>query len=91
MSKHALSQFFGVICSFFVIWLINDYLLVDQCLDNGGQFKYETGECLLASKEVVQPAYGNKLIAAYFFIGIFIAYFISLLVRKLFNINKSTI
>lgn len=88
MKKNSMPLFIGVLVSFIAIWLVNDYLLVDQCLDNGGSFNYSKGLCLLANGEIETSALGNYLIAIYFFMGILISLFISFSIRKIFKIAQ---
>lgn len=42
------SAFFGATLLLFVAWavvLFIDWLRVDECLDQGGRYDYESGEC----------------------------------------------
>lgn len=86
MSKYSIPQFIGVIVSFLVIWLLNDFILVDDCVDHGGVFSYETGKCLLANNEIYIADFTNYLIALYFFIGIIVAVTTSRIIKKIFKI-----
>jgi len=88
MNKNSIPMFIGVIFSFFAIWLVNDYLLVEHCLDNGGSFNYSKGECLLENGNVIASALGKYLIAIYFFMGISIALTVSFSIRKIFKIKQ---
>jgi hypothetical protein len=88
MKKNSIPLFIGVLVSFIAIWLVNDYLLVDQCLDNGGSFNYSKGLCLLANGEIKTSALGKYLIAIYFFMGILISLFVSFSIRKIFKIAQ---
>lgn len=86
MRRNAIPPFVGVIISFIAIWLVNDFVLVDKCLANGGSFLYHSGECLLSSGETTASPLGKYLIALYFFMGLIIALFTSAVVRKVFKI-----
>jgi hypothetical protein len=88
MKKNSVPQFIGVIISFIAIWLVNDFLLVDKCLDNGGSFNYSAGECLLENGNVQASPLGKYLIAIYFFMGLLIALSVSLCIRKIFKIAQ---
>ncbi|MFT6901094.1 MAG: hypothetical protein ACJAXS_001282 [Colwellia sp.] len=88
MKKNSMPLFIGVLVSFMAIWLVNDYLLVDQCIDNGGSFNYSKGFCLLANGEIKTSGLGKYLIAIYFFMGIFISLFVSFSIRKIFKIAQ---
>ncbi|MBA6348038.1 MULTISPECIES: hypothetical protein [unclassified Colwellia] len=82
MKKNSIPQFIGVIISFVAIWLVNDFFLVDQCLDNGGSFNYSKGECVLVNGEIQASDLGKYLIAIYFFMGLLIALSVSMLIQK---------
>jgi hypothetical protein len=82
MKKNSIPQFIGVIISFVAIWLVNDFFLVDQCLDNGGSFNYSKGECVLVNGEIQASDLGKYLIAIYFFMGLLIALSVSILIQK---------
>jgi hypothetical protein len=88
MKKNSIPLFIGVIVSFIAIWFVNDVLLVEQCLDTGGSFNYNKGECLLQNGDVKVSALGNYLIAIYFFMGILISLFVSFSIRKIFKIEQ---
>lgn len=88
MKKNSIPLFIGVTVSFLAIWFVNDYFLVEQCLNDGGKFNFSKGECLLANGEVEAPLVGKYLIAIYFFMGILISLLVSFTIRKLFNIAQ---
>jgi hypothetical protein len=88
MKKNSIPQFVGVIVSFLAIWIVNDFVLVDQCLDNGGSFNYSAGECLLENGDVESSPLGKYLIAIYFFMGFLIALAVSLCIRKFFKMDS---
>ena len=88
MSKNSIPQFIGVIFSLFIIWLINDIILVEDCLDHEGIFSYQTGKCLLANNEIYTSSFTSYLIALYFFIGIIVAVITSKLIKKIFKIKQ---
>jgi hypothetical protein len=88
MKINSIPLYIGVIFSFIAIWLVNDFLLVDKCIENGGSFNYRKGECLLESGEVKPSEIGTYLIAIYFFMGLLIALAVSFLLRKTFNIKQ---
>ncbi|PHR84689.1 MAG: hypothetical protein COA59_04780 [Colwellia sp.] len=88
MKINFIPLFIGVIFSLIAIWLVNDYLLVNQCLDNGGSFDYSKAECLLKNGEVKTSELGSYIMAVYFFMGLFISLFVSFSIRKIFNIEQ---
>ncbi len=88
MKKNSIPLFIGVIVSLIAIWLVNDYLLVDQCRDSGGSFDYSKAECLLKNGEVKASELGPYVMAIYFFMGLFISLFVSFSIRKTFNIAQ---
>lgn len=88
MNIRTIPLFIGVICSFIAIWLVNDYFLVEQCLENGGSFDYRKAECLLANNEVRASELSSYFIAIYFFMGLLISLVVSFSIRKIFNIEQ---
>lgn len=88
MKKNSLPLFIGVICSLVAIWLVNDYLLVGQCTENGGSFDYSKAMCLLENGEEKVLELEKYFVVMYFFMGLLISLFVSLLVRKVFNIEQ---
>lgn len=88
MNKNSIPLFIGVIFSLIAIWLVNDYLLVDPCLDNGGSFDYSKAECLLEHGEVKVSDLGTYILVVYFFMALFIALLVSFSIRKIFNIEQ---
>ena len=88
MKINSIPLFVGVIFSFIVIWLVNDFLLVDQCLENGGSYNYSKGECLLENGDVKVSELGKSLFAIYFVMGILIALSVSFSIRKIFKIEQ---
>ncbi|REL27248.1 hypothetical protein DXX93_12180 [Thalassotalea euphylliae] len=83
MNKNTIPHFIGVIASVIVIAFLVNLTIVDDCLDNGGAFSYETGQCVLANQEIYVASYHTYLVALYFFIGVTVAFCISKLVRKI--------
>lgn len=88
MKKNSIPLFIGVIFSFIAIWLVNDYLLVNQCLENGGSFDYSKAECLLENGEIKSSELGTYIMAVYFFMGLLISLLVSFSIRKIFNIEQ---
>ena len=88
MKKNSIPLYIGVICSLIAIWFMNDYLLVGQCLDNGGSFDYSKGECLLENGEIRASDLGSYIMAIYFFMGIIISLLVSFSIRKIFKIEQ---
>ncbi|NMP31996.1 hypothetical protein HII17_10495 [Thalassotalea sp. M1531] len=87
MNKQSIPLFVGVISSIIIILLINDFTVVDDCLNHSGSFNYKTGQCELANGEIHKASFTNYLVAMYFVVGIALAFVISKIVRKLFKLN----
>ena len=84
MDTNVLTKLIGVFISFFIIWLVNDFTLVDACLDQGGSFENRTGQCLLANGDIYKTGFEVYLVVLYAFIGFFVTYFVSKLLNALF-------
>jgi len=80
-------MFIGVIVSLITILVINKFTIVDNCLDNGGSFSYETGQCLLANNEIHTASFTPYLVGIYFILGIIIAFTVFRIIKKLFKLN----
>lgn len=87
MNKNFLPAFAGVITSVIVILLINNFTVVDDCIEHGGHFDYKTAKCLLASGEVHVASFTHYLVAIYFILGIAIAFGVLRIIKK-FLVNQ---
>jgi hypothetical protein len=87
MNRTLLPTLVGVLTSLFVIWLLHTFLVVDDCLENGGAFDYSSAKCLLESGEVYASGIENVALALYFFVGFGVSFLVSTLIRKLLK-NK---
>jgi len=88
MNKNSIPLFIGVIISIIVVLIINNFTVVDDCLDHGGHFDYKAGQCVLATGEVHVASFTNYLVAIYFIIAIAIAFTVSRLIKR-FLASKS--
>ena len=88
MNNSSISKFIGVFVSLFIIWLINDFALVNPCLEQGGKFIYRTGTCLLENGEVYSSGTEVPLIVLYVFIGFFVTFFTAKLISKFFKLKN---
>jgi hypothetical protein len=82
MNKSAIAKFIGVFVSLLVIWVINDLLLIQPCLDEGGIFQYEKGQCLLENGRLYNKVLEMPLVVLYVVIGFGVSYLVSKLIRK---------
>jgi len=89
MNINVLTKLVGVAVSFFIIWIINGFALVDVCLDQGGTFENRTGKCILENGDIYKSGFESPLVVLYVFIGLSVTYFVSKFGNKLFD-KKST-
>lgn len=82
MNKSAISKFIGVFCSLMVIWKVNDTMLIKPCLEEGGVFIYEKGQCLLEDGTIFTKGFEMPLVFSYVIIGFGVSYFVSKLISK---------
>lgn len=85
MNISSISKYIGVTISLFIIWLINDFILVEACLEQGGKFEYRTGTCLLENNEVYKSGLEMPLIVLYVFIGFLVTFFTSRMISRFFK------
>jgi hypothetical protein len=82
MNKSAISKFIGVFVSLVVIWGVNLVMLINPCLEEGGVFIYEQGQCLLEGDSIFTTGFEIPLVFSYVFIGLSVSYFTSKLISK---------
>ena len=91
MNTNVLTKLIGVFCSFIIIWLVNDFTLVDACTEQAGTFDHSTGKCLLDNGEIYKSGFETPLVVLYAFIGFFVTYFVSKLLNALFKKTFKTV
>ncbi|MDO7085998.1 hypothetical protein WNY51_10515 [Pseudocolwellia sp. AS88] len=84
MNKSAIAKFIGVFVSLLVIWVINDLLLIQPCVNEGGVFQYEKGQCLLEDGNIFTTGFEMPLVVLYVVIGFGVSYFVSRIFNKIF-------
>ncbi|WP_076420915.1 hypothetical protein [Colwellia sp. UCD-KL20] len=85
MNKGVMAKFVGVFVSLLVIWKINDVMLITPCIEQGGVFKFEKGQCILSDGSLYTTGFEMPLVILYVVIGFSVSYFISKLIRKVFK------
>ena len=88
MSTSLLPKFIGVFVSFFIIWLLIDFILIDSFLEQGGKFEYRRGTCLLENGEVYKSGLEVPLLVFCVFIAFVVTFFVSRFINKMFNLGK---
>jgi hypothetical protein len=89
MNRTSIPTLVGVFTSLLVIWALHTYIVVDDCLDNGGSFQYNTGKCLLENGQLYDSTLENMVVALYCVVGFVVSLLVSSLIRKFFNIKQS--
>ncbi|SET40714.1 hypothetical protein [Thalassotalea agarivorans] len=82
MNKNTLPLFVGAIVAIIVILVLNDFTIVDRCLEQGGSFDYEQGHCLLANGEIYVWDKTPYLVAFNFIVAIVLAFITSRLLKR---------
>jgi hypothetical protein len=88
MNKNSVPLYIGVTVSLIAIWLVNDYVLIDQCQSHGGRIDYHNAECVLENGDIKTLELETYFMALYFFMGILISLFVSFSIRRIFNIRQ---
>ena len=88
MKRTLFPTLIGVFSSLFAIWSLHTFLIVDDCLDQGGSFDYATAKCLLENGQVYDSSLASMAIALYFVVGFGVSFIVSTIIRKLFNIKR---
>ncbi len=88
MNRTLFPTLIGAFTSLFAIWSLHTFLMVDDCLDNGGSFDYSTAKCVLENGEVHVSNFETFALVLYFIVGFGVSYLVSALIRKFFNIPR---
>ena len=88
MNRNLFPPFIGVFTSFFVLWKLHEFMLVDNCLDHGGSYQSATGKCLIENGKVLDLDLTAPLLILYFFVGLIVSLVVAFLVRKLLKIKQ---
>jgi hypothetical protein len=88
MKRTLFPTLIGVFSSLFAIWSLHTFLMVDDCLDQGGSFDYATAKCLLENGQVYESNLATIALVLYFVVGFGVSFIVSSVIRKLFKFNK---
>jgi hypothetical protein len=88
MNRTSIPTLLGVFSSLFAIWALHIFLVVDECLDNGGTFNNDIGKCVMGNGEYYEPSLATFALVLYFVVGFVVAFVVSTFIRKLFNIER---
>ena len=90
MNRTLIPTLVGVFTSLFAIWALHTFLIVDECLDNGGSFDYATAKCLLESGQTYDSELATIAVVLYFVVGFIVSFVVSTCLRKVFNIKANS-
>jgi len=83
MNSSTLPKFIGVLVSLFCIWLITEFTLVDLCVQQGGNFDYRKGQCVLENGEVFKSGLETPMVFVYVVVAFSVTFIVArLLTRK---------
>jgi hypothetical protein len=85
MYRNLIPPFIGVFTSFFALWQLHKFMLVDNCLDHGGSYQYTSGKCLIETGNFLVFNLTAPLLIFYFIIGLIVSLIVAGLARKLFR------
>lgn len=88
MNKKVLPTLLGVLASLLSIWVLHTFLIVDDCIAQGGTFEHATAKCLLDNGELYDSGIEKYVIALYFVVGFAVSFFVSALLRKILKIER---
>jgi len=88
MKRTLFPTLIGVFTSLLAIWSLHTFLIVNDCLDQGGSFDYATAKCLLENGQVYDSSLASMAIVLYFVVGFGVSFIVSRVIRKLFKIKK---
>jgi hypothetical protein len=82
MNRTLIPTLAGVFSSLLCIWLLHSFLIVDDCLDNGGSFDYKTSQCLLENGQLYENTFTSIALIVYVVVG----FVVSLTVAKFLRV-----
>ncbi|MFQ3209216.1 MAG: putative membrane protein [Colwellia sp.] len=88
MERTLFPTLIGVFTSLLAIWSLHTFLVVDDCLDQGGSFDYATAKCLLENGQVYDSNIATVVLVLYFVVGFSVSFIVSSVIRKFFKIKK---
>jgi hypothetical protein len=88
MKRTLFPTLIGVFTSLLAIWSLHTFLVVDDCLEQGGSFDYATAKCLLENGQVYDSNIATLVLVLYFVVGFGVSFIVSSVIRKFFNIKK---
>ncbi|HCM48477.1 MAG TPA: hypothetical protein DIS98_13595 [Colwellia sp.] len=88
MKRTLFPTLIGVFTSLLAIWSLHTFLVVDDCLDQGGSFDYTTAKCLLENGQVYDSNIATLVLVLYFVVGFSVSFIVSSVIRKFFKIKK---
>jgi len=87
MNRTLIPTLVGVFSSLFAIWALHTFLIVDDCLDHGGSFDYDTAKCLLDGGKTYESDLATIAIVLYFVVGFVVSFLVSKIIRKILKIK----
>ncbi len=88
MNRTSIPTLIGVFTSLFVIWALHTFIVVDDCVEQGGSYQYSSGMCLLENGQLYDASLATLVVVLYFFVGFAVSLLVSATIRRLFSINK---
>ncbi len=83
MNRTSIPTLIGVFTSLLVIWALHTFIVVDDCLEHGGSFQYNSGKCLLENGQIYEANLANVAIFLYCIIGFVVSLSVSIFIRFL--------
>jgi hypothetical protein len=83
MNRTLIPTLAGVFSSLLCIWLLHSFLIVDDCLDNGGSFDYKTSQCLLENGQIYENTFTSIALIVYVVVGFVVSLTVAKFLRAL--------
>jgi uncharacterized membrane protein len=83
MNRTLIPTLAGVFSSLLCIWLLHSFLIVDDCLDNGGSFDYKTSQCLLENGQLYENTFTSIALIVYIVVGFVVSLTVAKFLRAL--------
>ena len=88
MNRTSIPTLVGVFTSLLAIWSLHTFLVVDDCLDQGGSFTYDVGKCVLENGQAYESTFASYAIVLYCVVGFSVSFLVSTLIKKVLIKDK---
>ena len=86
MKHTSIPTLVGAFISLLIIWALHTLLIVDDCVEQGGDFQYNYGTCQLENGQLYQSDLVIMALILYCIIALSVSLLVSKIIRNIFKI-----